>query len=70
MVGELGRSVECDGRAARGTRGRRRTRQGPGLTQPEIGGEVAESFRKRKETFFLPGRLSPRELFEKCDPAA
>jgi hypothetical protein len=26
-------------------------------------------FRRRKVDF-LPGRLSPRELFENCDPAA
>ena len=51
-------------------RGRRRTRQDRGLTQLAIAPcEIAEVIRKRKVDF-LPGRLSPRELFENCDPAA
>ena len=55
---------KCGLMCALGTRGRRRTRQGLGLTQPEIGGEVAEELPQTESNIFLPGRLSPRELID------
>jgi hypothetical protein len=36
----------------------------------KIGGEIAEELPQTERNVFLPGRLSPSELFEQYDPAA